>query len=170
MNDTTAITAFGTRIHQMFPVLTEHEIARVATFGTVQWYEQGDNLFTAGESPSGMFVVLKGTVAISQRDGSGSIVPVVRQGRGQFSGEVAHLSGGHTLVDGIAEDSVEALLLTPTQLRALIIAHADLGERIVRAFILRRVGIARGRCQRSVAHWATRRGGAHAIAQFPSSQ
>ena len=39
------------------------------------------------------------------------------------------------------EDDVEALLVPPEQLRALIIAEADLGERIVRALILRRVAL-----------------------------
>ena len=80
-------------------------------------------------------------MALSQRDGLGHVVPLARLGRGQFSGEVAQLSGGHALVDGHAEEDVEALLVPPSQLRALIIAEADLGERIVRALILRRVGL-----------------------------
>jgi thioredoxin reductase (NADPH) len=44
-------------------------------------------------------------------------------------------------VDGNADGDVETLLVPPAQLRALIIAEADLGERIVRALILRRVGL-----------------------------
>ena len=39
------------------------------------------------------------------------------------------------------DEDVETLLVPPEQLRALIIAEADLGERIVRALILRRVGL-----------------------------
>src|SRR3989442_561481 len=88
-----------------------------------------------------MFVVLKGLVTISQRDGLGHVVPIVRQGPGQFLAEVAQLSGRFALVDGHAEEDVETLLVPPAQLRALIIAEADLGERIVRALILRRVGL-----------------------------
>ncbi|MGH8734422.1 MAG: FAD-dependent oxidoreductase, partial [Burkholderiales bacterium] len=59
----------------------------------------------------------------------------------EFSGEIAQLSGRHGLVDGYAEEEVETLLVPPGQLRALIIAEADLGERIVRALILRRVAL-----------------------------
>ncbi len=125
----------------MFPVLAEAEIARVARFGIVHHYERGARLLTAGEPSPGMLVVLSGVMALSQRDGLGHLVPIVRLGRGQFSGEVAQLSGGHALVDGQAESDVEALLVRPSQLRALIIAEADLGERIVRALILRRVGL-----------------------------
>lgn len=125
----------------MFPVLTETEIERVSRFGAVRHYARGTRLFAAGEPSPGMFVVLKGRVSISQRDGLGHVVPVTTHARGQFSGEVAQLSGRHGLVDGHADDDVEAVLIHPEQLRALIVAEADLGERIVRALILRRVGL-----------------------------
>jgi thioredoxin reductase (NADPH) len=125
----------------MFPVLTGPEIARIGRFGTLRRYERGARLFAAGEPGPGMFVVLKGAVALSQRDGLGHVVRIVRLGPGEFSAEVAQLSGGQALVDGHAEEDVETLLVPPSQLRALIIAEADLGERIVRALILRRVGL-----------------------------
>ena len=79
----------------------------------------------------------------------GHVVPITTHGRGQFSGEVAQLSGRHGLVDGHADDDVEVVLIPPEQLRALIIAEADLGERIVRALILRRVGLIESRRQRA---------------------
>jgi thioredoxin reductase (NADPH) len=129
------------RSHQIFPVLTDPEMARIGRFGTMQRYQRGARLFATGEPAPGMFVVLKGIVALSQRDGRGRVVPVVSLGRGQFSGEVAQLSGSTSLVDAYAEEDVETLLVPPPQLRALIIAEADLGERIVRALILRRVAL-----------------------------
>jgi thioredoxin reductase (NADPH) len=125
----------------MFPVLTEPEIARIGRFGTVRRYARGDRLFAAGEPGPGMFVVLKGVMALSQRDGLGHVVPIGTHGPGEFSGEVGSLSGSHALVDAYAEEDVETLLVPPSQLRALIIAEADLGERIVRALILRRVAL-----------------------------
>src|SRR5439155_5465441 len=131
----------ASRRHQMFPVLTEPEIARISRFGTVQHYPRGTRLFAAGEPGPGMFVVLKGAIVVSQRDGLGHVVPVVRHEPGGFSAEVGQLSGGYSLVDGYAEEDVDALLVPPAQLRALIIAEADLGEGIVRALILRRVGL-----------------------------
>ena len=131
----------STRRHQMFPVLNEAEIARISRFGTVQHYPCGTRMFSAGQPGPGMFVVLKGIVAISQRDGLGHVVPIVREGPGEFLAEVGQLSGRPALVDGDAEEDVEALLIPPPQLRALLIAEADLGERIVRALILRRVAL-----------------------------
>jgi thioredoxin reductase (NADPH) len=125
----------------MFPRLTDAEITRITRFGTTRQYGPGDRLFAAGEKGPGMHVVLKGNVVISQRDGLGHVVPIISQGRGHFLAEVSQLSGRPALVDGFAEDEVETLLVPPEQLRALIIAEADLGERIVRALILRRVGL-----------------------------
>ena len=131
----------ASRTHQMFPLLTEAEIARIRHFGEVRRYERGERLFGVGEPAPGMFVMLKGIVTISQRDGLGHVVPIISQGRGQFLAEVGTLSGRLALVDGYADEDVEALLVPPERLRALIIAEADLGERIVRALILRRVGL-----------------------------
>ncbi|HEY2254869.1 MAG TPA: FAD-dependent oxidoreductase [Variovorax sp.] len=130
-----------TRSHQMFPVLSASDIDRIRRFGSVRHFAEGDCLFRAGEPGPGMFVVLEGVVALSQRDGLGHVVPIARQGPGQFLAEVAQLSGRPALVDGHAENEVQALLVAPERLRALIIAEADLGERLVRAMILRRVAL-----------------------------
>ena len=129
------------RGHQMFPQLTDAEVARISRFGTLRRYARGERLFAAGEPAPGMFVLLKGAVVLSQRDGLGRVAPLASRGPGQFLAEVATLSGRHALVDAHAEEDVETLLVPPEQLRALIIAEADLGERIVRALILRRVAL-----------------------------
>ncbi len=129
------------RWDQLFPVLTELEMAHVGRFGTVQRYERGAHLFEAGKPIPGMFVVLKGSVTVSQHDAHGLPLQIVRLEARQFSGEVALLSGRHSLTDAIAEEDVETILVPPAQLRALIIAEAALGERIVRALILRRMGL-----------------------------
>ena len=129
------------RRHQMFPVLSDTEMVRMRRFGMSGLHPEGTDLITAGEPSPGMFVVLKGIVEVSQRDGLGHVTPIVRHGRGHFIGEVGSLSGKPSLVDAVAIDSVEVLLLPAAQLRALIIAEADLGERLVRALILRRVAL-----------------------------
>jgi thioredoxin reductase (NADPH) len=129
------------RQDQMFPQLTDSEIARMRPFGTLRRYAAGERLFAAGAPAPGVFVLLSGKAVLSQRDGLGRVSPLSTRGPGQFLGELSQLSGRHALVDGDAAEEVEALLIPPQQLRALIIAEADLGERIVRALILRRVGL-----------------------------
>src|SRR5262249_8781626 len=61
-----------------------------------------------------------------------------------FLAEVGQLSGRPALVDGHADGDVETLLIPPDKLRALLVAEADLGERIMRALILRRVSLIPG--------------------------
>ena len=130
----------GGRGDQAFPVLSEADLSRIERFGERRRYRRGERLFAAGERTPGMFVVLKGALTMTARDGLGRTAQVVRHGPGQFTGEVAQLSTGVALVDAEADDDdVEALLIPPDRLHALIVAEAELGERIVRALILRRV-------------------------------
>src|SRR5205814_1894246 len=89
----------------------------------------------------GMTVILSGHVEITGRDQSNKPRLIVTHGPGQFMGELAQLSGRPALVDAIATEAGEALIIPPERLRALLIAEADLGERIMRALILRRVGL-----------------------------
>jgi thioredoxin reductase (NADPH) len=129
------------RQHQMFPVLAPAEIERMQRFGVVRHYAAGVLLFEAGQTGPGLFVLLDGTVQVLARDGLGHSKVVAEQRAGQFVAEVGQLSGKPALVDGRALDPVRALLIEPRQLRALLVAEADLGERIMRALILRRVGL-----------------------------
>jgi thioredoxin reductase (NADPH) len=132
------------RHEQTFPALTPQEIARMRRFGEIRIYKHGETLFETGKPGPGMFVLLSGHVAITQRDGLGHVTPVIDQGPGQFLAEIGQLSGRPALVDGHAEGDVETLLIPPERLRALLVAEADLGERIMRALILRRVNLIQG--------------------------
>ncbi len=132
------------RHEQTFPTLTSQEIARMRRFGELRNYRNGERLFEAGKPGLGMFVILSGHVALTQRDGLGHVTPVIDQGPGQFLAETGSLSGRIALVDGHAEGDVETLLIPPDKLRALLVAEADLGERIMRALILRRVSLIQG--------------------------
>src|SRR5215207_5201202 len=138
---TGAATSAFPRHEQTFPTLTHHEIERMRRFGELLVYKDGEALFETGKPGPGMFVVLSGHVAITQRDGLGRITPIIEQGPGQFLAEIGQLSGRVALVDGHAEGNVETLVIAPDQLRALLVAEADLGERIMRALILRRVSL-----------------------------
>jgi len=130
-----------TRRHQMFPVLEPAEIERVRRFGKVRSYGVGEALAKVGEVGLGLTIILGGSVEITQHDQSGRRTAIVTHGPGAFMGELAQLAGRPALVDAHAKEPVEALIIPPDQLRALLIAEAELGERIMRALILRRVGL-----------------------------
>jgi len=138
------ISMMDTRRDQLFPTLDAADLARIGRFGVRRRYARGEKLVSAGETSPGMVVLLAGEIDVTQRDGLGRVVPIVRYGPGQFLAEVGQLSGRPSLVDGHAETDVEVLLIDPAHLRALLIAEADLGERITRALILRRVALIEG--------------------------
>ena len=62
-------------------------------------------------------------------------------GPGSFMGELAQLSDRPSLVDAEATELVDALVIPRRRLRDLMVEEAELGEHIMRALILRRVGL-----------------------------
>jgi len=130
-----------TRYGQMFPVLEPAEVDRLHRFGERRAYRAGERLVTTGEVSPGMFVVLRGEVAISQHNPLGHSEAIVTHGPGSFIGELTQLSNRPSLVDAQALKAVDALLIPPAKLREVLVAEAELGERIMRALILRRVGL-----------------------------
>ena len=130
-----------TRRAQMFPILADAEIERMRRFGEPRSFRAGDALAKVGEVGHGMIIILAGEVDVTQHDDSGHGHLIVTHEPGAFMGELAQLAGRPALVDAHARGPVEALIIRPDRLRALLIAEAELGERIMRALILRRVGL-----------------------------
>jgi len=128
-----------TRRDQMYPTLAPAEIERVRRFGTLRAFASGEALAKVGVGGVGLAIVLSGVVDVSRHDSSGKRTPLVALEAGAFLGELAQLAGRPALVDAAARGPVEALVIPPDRLRALLIAEAELGERIMRALILRRV-------------------------------
>jgi thioredoxin reductase (NADPH) len=139
MTSTPTPSIVETRRDQMYPTLAASEIERVRRFGTTRAFAPDEALAKVGVGGVGLAVILSGMVEVSRRDSAGECVPLVTLESGAFLGELAQLAGRPALVDAVAHGAVEALLIPPDQLRALLIAEAELGERIMRALILRRV-------------------------------
>jgi thioredoxin reductase (NADPH) len=138
-NRLTLSQLLSTRREQLFPLLTEDEIARVRPFGTSRHWATGELLVEAGQPGPGMFVLLSGAVSMSHRDGLGRSDVFGIRGAGDFLADVGQLSGQHPIIDVTALSPVDALVVPPDQLRALINRETELGERILRTLILRRV-------------------------------
>ena len=126
------------RREQLLPKLTQREIDRLRRIGEVSRRPAGGRLFSAGEPSPGMFVILRGSVAVTRRDGLGHVTPIIEVEAGHFLAELEDLSGRPALVDAEAITDVEALLIPPQRLRTLLIAETELGDKIMRALIVRR--------------------------------
>ena len=129
------------RAAQAFPTLTEAEMDRVRRFGTLRRFAVSETVAKVGQSGIGLTLILSGEVEITQHNDGADGTHIVTHSRGSFMGELAQLSGRPSLVDAHALTEVEAVVIPPDRLRALLIAEANLGERIMRALILRRVGL-----------------------------
>jgi thioredoxin reductase (NADPH) len=128
------------RAAQIFLRFSDDEMARLARFGEPRRFQTGQYLVRAGEVGPGLMLILDGKVEVT-REENGERKHLVTHERGNFMGELAQLSGRPYLVDEKALTDVEAVAIAQDRLRALLIAEADLGERIMRALILRRVGL-----------------------------
>ncbi|MFZ0729819.1 MAG: FAD-dependent oxidoreductase [Methylovirgula sp.] len=129
------------RREQMFPAMGQADIDRLRRFGEPKFYKKGEHLLRASEVAPGLIVILSGKVEITQGFGADQREVIVTHQAGQFAGELAQLSSRPSLVDGEAVEDVQALVIPSARLRDLLVQEADLGERIMRALILRRVGL-----------------------------
>jgi thioredoxin reductase (NADPH) len=130
-----------TRRDQMFPTLEALEIERVRRFGKMRAFASTEPLAQIGKVSAGLSIILSGEVDVTRQGASGQYAPIVTYGPGAFLGELAQLAGRPALVNATARGAVEALIIPPDQLRSLLVAEAELGERIMRALILRRIGL-----------------------------
>ena len=82
--------------------------------------------------------MLAGRVEVTQLGPRGE-TPVVVLGPGQFNGEANMLSGQRSLVQARATEGGEVIELSREHLLELVQRDAEIGEILVRAFVLRRV-------------------------------
>lgn len=133
---------YESRRAQMYPLLAPPEIERLRRFGNLRAFADGEMLVRTGEAGHGLTLILAGEVDIIRHGQNGAPGQlIVAHGPGAFMGELAQLSGQPALVDAQARGQVEAVVIPPERLRALLVAEAEMGERIMRALILRRVGL-----------------------------
>ncbi len=138
------MTLIATRAHQMFPVLDAGQIETAKRFasGPATDFAPGQVVFDAGERHAPAWLVLKGSIDVVLRDGLNREAAITSHGAGQFSGEVSQLSGRESLAAGRAgAEGCTALPFDAAHVRALVIGSAEVGEIVMRAFILRRVGL-----------------------------
>ena len=132
------------RFEQMFPVFDPAQVEIMARFasGPVETFAPGEVLFDTGERNVPSHLVLEGSLEIVRRDGLHRFASVISHGPGQFSGEVSQLSGNGSIPSGRAgPKGLTALPFDAAHIRALMVGSAEIGEIVMRSFILRRVAL-----------------------------
>ncbi|MFL5491777.1 MAG: cyclic nucleotide-binding domain-containing protein, partial [Gemmatimonadales bacterium] len=120
-----------------FPVLSRADIAALTARGKPREVHAGDTLFTEGERNRSFFVVIDGAVEIVEHS-RGEPHQVTVHHPGQFTGDIDVLSGRAVLVTGRAIEDGSVVELSPTDLRRAVDELPDLGDTIIKAFLLRR--------------------------------
>ena len=128
------------RAGQTFPVLTDEQVARVAAYGEEARFEDGAVLFARGDRGADFFLVLEGAVEITDRDPDGDLVVITTHERHQFTGELDLFNNRAVLVGGRTRGASRLVRLNREQFRRMSSTEQDLGELMMRAFILRRTG------------------------------
>jgi thioredoxin reductase (NADPH) len=104
---------------------------------TLKHYATADKLIEVGERGFKFFVIKSGEVLIVDESSETPTILAVL-GRGQFTGDVAHLSGGPSLVSAVARVDCDVYEVAAEGVREIINRFPDLGDVIVQAFIARR--------------------------------
>lgn len=122
-----------------FPKLNKAQMAALdrCLLTRRQRYRDGETLFKVGDRDFKFFVVKSGRVEIVDESGETPRTIAV-QGPGEFTGDVAQLTGGPAIVNAIARGDCEVYEVSPDALRKLINDHPELGDVILQAFIARR--------------------------------
>ena len=128
---------------QMFPMLTPRQAEGASRFGgKTLSYKPGERVFPFGQVGVPALLVRSGFFEVTRRNAIGETAIITKHMPGQMAGELAQLSGGPSFVELHAgPEGCSAVPFDPTQLRALIIGDAEIGEILMRAFILRRVAL-----------------------------
>ena len=123
---------------QIFPTLTPAQIRRIAAHGHMRAMQHGEVLVEQGDRNVPFFVVVSGEVEIVRPSGGAETLITIHR-PGQFTGEVNNLSGRPAVVRMRATKQGELIELDRQHMLALVQTDAELGEILMRAFILRRV-------------------------------
>ena len=122
---------------ETYPKLTDREIELFRTVSHERAVHAGEILFEQGEPTTKLFVVLEGELEIvNPRKADGNVI--ITYERGSFSGEMTMLGGGHALAQCRARTAGRVLEVDRHRLRGLLAASSALGEKLMKAFILRR--------------------------------
>lgn len=120
-----------------YPQLDDAGIAEVAPFGERSAFAENEALFSAGDYPFNSYVILSGRVRAVDVS-TGKRIAFVRYGAGYFTGDIDLLTRRPSIVSVEAETAVEAIRLTPKQLRNLFTRRPQLGEKFWKSYQRRR--------------------------------
>ena len=126
---------------QIYPQLTEQQADRVAAYGTEERLAAGTTVFERGQRSVDFFLVRDGAIEIFSTDIDEAPHVVTTHRARQFTGEMDLFNDRRILVSGRTLGDSRVVRVRRADFRRLVATEPDIGELIMRAFILRRVGL-----------------------------
>jgi thioredoxin reductase (NADPH) len=126
---------------QTYPRLSAEMAERVAAYGREEAVAKGALVFERGQRSVDMFLVLDGAIEIFDENEHGQETVITTHTPGRFTGELDHFNDRTVLVSGRAGADSRVIRVHRAEFRRLVAGEPDIGEIMMRAFILRRVGL-----------------------------
>lgn len=125
---------------QTFPSLSEEFTARIAAFGQEEVMRGGTLLFERGQRNVDFFLILQGYIELLEFNREGTPHSLLLLRPRQFTGELHLFNERRVLVSALAGEGTRVIRVRRSDFRRLVASEPDIGEVMMRAFILRRVG------------------------------
>src|SRR5579863_10233487 len=122
---------------ELYPKLNSEQIARLSRVGVRRSVPAGEILFDQGTIRRHFYVLLQGAIEAVLPSSQGEVRLRLHQ-PGDFTGELDMLAGRPSLVSARTVDPTDVLELDPVSLRNLLQTDPELGEFVLRVFVLRR--------------------------------
>src|SRR6266542_401383 len=122
-----------------FPTLDDAQVSEFerCTNATKKLYRDGQTLISTGDRDFKFYIVKSGEVEIVDHSGDKPKTLVVH-GKGQFTGDVSHLTGRSSIVSAVARGDCEVDEVSRDALRGALNQCPVLSDIILQAFIARR--------------------------------
>lgn len=128
---------------QTYPVLTQEMIDRIQPYGEHQIVYEDSVAFTRGDRALDLYLILEGELEVHAEHPIEGRQYLYSYRGGQFSGEHNMFNDRNTLLSGRLMAGTQFIRVPHDKFRALITGEPDIGEMIIRAYILRRSGLVR---------------------------
>jgi thioredoxin reductase (NADPH) len=122
-----------------FPTLDETQVAGLAgcTTTTPKIYRDGQTLFKVGDRDLNFFIVKSGEIEIVDHSGDAPKTVTVHR-KGQFTGDISHLTGNPRVVSALARGDCEVYEVSGEALRQVLNQCPAASDIILQAFVARR--------------------------------
>jgi thioredoxin reductase (NADPH) len=122
-----------------FPTLDETQISQLGrcTEALPKLYRDGQALFRVGEQDMKFFIVKSGEVEIMDYSGDTPKTVTIHR-KGEFTGDISHVTGLPAVVSGIARGDCEVYEISGNALRRALNQCPGISDIILQAFIARR--------------------------------